>query len=213
MYTSVNNDLIYFDFNPCVKVKMFGNDLGYLIELFEYKKNQQSPLMVANYSIRPNGLGLISEFLVPIQFYYDYEVVVNKFLPKIGLQRIFSHRYNDTGKLVRFNLHTDDVKEAIIWYNRIVQYQKIHRCEIYIDSYFSEVSVLNKSKYKVEGLNFYKTYNIGRFPKSSKDFKTKHTSEHGLIRYGYWKTFWSYEHPRDWKNLSSQEIVDDILGL
>lgn len=213
MYTSVNKDLIHYDFNPSAKVKVFGDDLLYLVEMLEYKKNQQSPLMLANYSVRPNGLGLVSEFSVPIQFYYDFEIVVSKLLPEIGIQKIFTHRYNDAGKLVRFNLHTEDVKEAIIWYNRVVQYQKLHMCEIYIDSYFSEVQVLNKSKYKVDGLNFYKTYNIGRFPKASKDFKTRHTSEHGHIRYGYWKSFWSYEHPRDWKNLTSQEIADDILGL
>jgi hypothetical protein len=35
----------------------------------------------------------------------------------------------------------------------------------------------------------------------------------GVIWYGNWKTFWSYQHPRPWKTLSSQEIVDDILGL
>jgi hypothetical protein len=35
----------------------------------------------------------------------------------------------------------------------------------------------------------------------------------GVIWYGNWKTFWSYQHPRLWKNLSSQQIADDILGL
>ena len=39
------------------------------------------------------------------------------------------------------------------------------------------------------------------------------SNKEGVIWYGNWKTFWSYQHPRLWKNLSSQEIVDDILGL
>jgi len=213
MYTSVNEELIYYDFNPSTKVKVFGKDFYYLVEMFEYKKNQQSPLLVNNYCISTKINSINTEFSLPIEFYYDYEIVVSKLLPEIGIRKIFSHRYNDAGKLVRFNLHTDDVKEAIIWYNRIVQYQKLHMCEIYIDSRFSEVQVLNKSKYNVDGLNFYKTYNIGRFPKASNDFKTKHYSDHGFIRYGNWKYFWSYEHPRNWKNLTSQEIADDILGL
>ena len=69
------------------------------------------------------------------------------------------------------------------------------------------------SFYQTYGLNFYKTYNIGRFPKTSNDFKTVDPRKDGLIWYGNWKTFWSYQHPRNWANLSSQEIVDDILGL
>ena len=57
------------------------------------------------------------------------------------------------------------------------------------------------------------TYNIGRFPKSSTDFRTVDHRKEGLIWYGNWKTFWSYQHPRVWTDLTSQEIVDDILGL
>ena len=213
MYTSVNDDLIYYDFNPSVSLKVYGDELLYLVELFEYKKNHSSPLLIVNFSIRPERNKRMNEFFSQIQYYYDFEIKVSKFIPNVGIQKIFTHRYNDMGKLVRFNLHTDDVKEAIIWYNRIIHYQKIHQCEIYIDSKFSEVKQLNKSKYNVERLNFYKTFNIGRFPKSSDDFKTKHTSEHGQIRLNYWKSFWSYEHPRNWNYLTSKEIADDILGL
>lgn len=213
MYTSVNKDLIYYDFNPFVRVKIYGDEPQYLVELFEYKKNHSSPLLIVNYPVRPERLKNVRDFLCPIEYYYDFEIKVSKYIPNVGIQKIFNHRYNDMGKLVRFNLHTDDVKEAIIWYNRIIHYQKIHQCEIFIDSKFSEVRQLNKMKYNVEGLNFYKTFNIGRFPKSSDDFKTKHTSEHNQIRLNYWKSFWSYEHPRNWKNLTSKEIVDDILGL
>ena len=67
--------------------------------------------------------------------------------------------------------------------------------------------------YLTYGIDHYKTYNIGRYPKTSKDFKTVDHRKEGLIWFGHWKTFWSYQHPRLWKNLSSQEIVDDILGL
>jgi hypothetical protein len=59
----------------------------------------------------------------------------------------------------------------------------------------------------------YKTYNIGRYPKSSNDYKSKDPRKKGFLWFGHWKTIWSYQHPRFWKNLSSQEIVDDILGL
>jgi hypothetical protein len=35
----------------------------------------------------------------------------------------------------------------------------------------------------------------------------------GYIWFGNFKKFWSYQHPRNWNNLSSQQIIDDILGL
>lgn len=213
MYTSVNDDLIFFDFNPSVKVRVFGDDLFYLVELFEYKKNHHSPLLVQSFPIQPSGQGIQDQFFCPIEFKSDFEIRVNKFLPNIGIKQIFTHRFNEAGKLVKFNLYTDNLDEALLWYQRILEYQKLNQCEIFVESRFSEIYNLNKRKYDVQGLSFYKTYNLGRFPKSSKDFKTIHTSEHGVIRYGYWKFFWSYEHPRDFTKLSSQEIADDILGL
>ena len=34
-----------------------------------------------------------------------------------------------------------------------------------------------------------------------------------IFGFGGLKLFWSYQHPRSWSFLNSQEIVDDILGL
>ena len=49
--------------------------------------------------------------------------------------------------------------------------------------------------------------------KNSSDWRTIDPRKEGLIWFGNWKTFWSYEHPRCWKQLTSKEIADDILGL
>jgi hypothetical protein len=65
----------------------------------------------------------------------------------------------------------------------------------------------------VDGIDYYKTYNIGRFPKNSHDWRTIDPRQEGVIWYGNWKTFWSYQHPRLHSNLSSKEIIDDILSL
>jgi hypothetical protein len=129
------------------------------------------------------------------------------------LKRIFTHRYTDYGKVVLFNLVTDDKEECLLWLDRVYQYQKNHGCKIAVNTNFSDINKSIPSYYNVSGIDFYKTYNIGRFPKTSNDFKTVDPRKDGLIWYGNWKTFWSYQHPRNWANLSSQEIVDDILGL
>ena len=62
-------------------------------------------------------------------------------------------------------------------------------------------------------LHFYTFEKLLFNTNGSNDFKTVDPRKDGLIWYGNWKTFWSYQHPRNWANLSSQEIVDDILGL
>ena len=131
----------------------------------------------------------------------------------LGLSKIFVHRFNDYGKSVLFNLITKDIEEAQIWVDRIKLYQKIHGCRISINSDFEEINKSFESYYHTNGIDFYKTYNIGRFPKTSSDFRTMDHRKEGLIWYGNWKTFWSYQHPRKWTDLTSQEIVDDILGL
>ena len=113
----------------------------------------------------------------------------------------------------RIDLITKDIEEARIWVDRIKLYQKIHGCRISINSDFEEINKSFESYYHTNGIDFYKTYNIGRFPKTSSDFRTMDHRKEGLIWYGNWKTFWSYQHPRKWTDLTSQEIVDDILGL
>jgi hypothetical protein len=143
----------------------------------------------------------------------DFEISVSKLHPFYGMRKIFTHRYNDYSKLVRFNLKTENREELEIWLDRIHLYQEVHGCEIFINSKFDDVNKKFSTYYRTYDIDFYKTYNIGRYPKSSTDFRTMDMRMEGLIWFGNFKKFWSYQHPRNWNNLSSQEIIDDILGL
>ena len=77
----------------------------------------------------------------------------------------------------------------------------------------SDIDSESDTRYQTRDITPYKTYRIGRFPKNSTDWKTIDPRKEGLLWFGHWKTVWSYQHPRLWKNLSSEEIVNDILGL
>ena len=94
-----------------------------------------------------------------------------------------------------------------------MNYCEINSCEKIIQSKFDDLNKHTNISYINKELEPYKTYSIGRYPKNSSDWKTVDPRKEGLIWFGNWKTFWSYEHPRCWKYLTSKEIADDILGL
>lgn len=214
MYFSLNNENLIVDFGAGVKVKVGGPDDYYLVEMYEYLDNDNSPRFLEGYKISPNHeIAWRKEFRIPIEFYLDFEVVVHKVIENYGLTRIYNHRYCDYGKVVLFNLETDNQKECELWLERVLEYQRRHQCKVVIESKFPEIDKKFQNFYYTAGIDCYKRYNIGRYPKNSKDFKTMDPRKDGLIWYGNYKTFWSYQHPRSWSQLTSQEIVDDILGL
>jgi hypothetical protein len=214
MYISLNNEYIYLNFNSHPFLKISGPDDLYHVELREYLKNDDKSISVENFKVAgKSGLGWRTDFECPIEFYGDWEISVSKFIPSYGLRKIFTHRFNDYGKWVKFNLDTNDREECELWVERIKVYQSIHGCEVILNSKFDEINKKYLGYYSSHGIDFYKTYNIGRFPKMSTDFRTLDKRKEGVIWFGNWKTFWSYQHPRPWKFLNSQEIVDDILGL
>lgn len=214
MYITLNEEQIILNLNPQVHLKVAGPDKLYYVELREYKKNEDQSLYVEGYKIS-NGQyeNWRTDFTCPIEFYFDFEIQLYKYTSEHGLTRMLTHRYNDYGKYVLFNLETDDSEEAYLWTERVKEYQRIHGCKVVLKSKFEKIDKLFSTYYNTYGIDFYKTYNIGRFPKTSTDFRTLDHRKEGVIWYGTWKTFWSYQHPRMWKNLSSQEIADDILGL
>jgi hypothetical protein len=214
MFISLNNEYITMDFNPYPRLKVRGPEELYHVELREYPNGEDVSRVVDAYRIAA-GKNKIwrEEFLVPIEFYMDFEISVSKFHPYYGMRKIFTHRYNDYSKLVRFNLHTENREELEIWLDRIRLYQEVHGCEIFIDSRFDDVNKKFSTYYRTYEIDFYKTYNISRYPKASTDFRTMDMRMEGYIWFGNFKKFWSYQHPRNWNNLSSQQIIDDILGL
>jgi hypothetical protein len=212
MHITVNNEQIEITFNPYIYVNVSGHEHYYYVEVREYVKDNPESRIVEAFQFNGN-----SDFLKDYNFYFfgefygDYEISVYKFVKNIGLQKIYNHRYNDCGKLVQFNVVTENIEDAKVWVNSINEYQKKHGCVVKVTSKFEEINNLYND---VKDSSPYKTYNIGRFPKTSTDFKSIcETRKHGNLWFGNWKVFWSYQHPRNWKELSAKEIADDILGL
>jgi hypothetical protein len=212
MHIIVNNEEIEIDFNPSIYVNVWGPEHFYYVEVKEYVKESPESKLVESFHFNRNSNHQKDyNFYFFGEFYGDYEISVYKFVKNVGLQKIHSHRYNDCGKLVEFNLVTDNIEDAKIWTKCIDEYQKKHGCIVKINSDFDEINNLYDT-HDIESP--YKTYNIGRFAKTSTDFKSiLETRKYGKLWFGNWKVFWSYQHPRNWKNLSAKEIADDILGL
>jgi hypothetical protein len=214
MYTQINNEKIRLDFNDGIRVYINGPENYYLVEVNEFRKNKDTPSYVESYHITKNPtLGRVHNFHLPIEFYFDFEINIYSFNDEIGLQKIFSHRFNQNGKLVKFVLDTFNFYEAELWISQIKKFQSIHNCRVYFETRFDELNNTFNTKYFTKGLDFYKTYRIGRHPKSSNDWRTVDPRKEGVIWFGYWKTFWSYQHPRCWSSLSSKEIINDILCI
>ena len=144
MYISINQESFIFNFNPSPFFRISGPNDYYLAELREYPKGEDQSLLVDSYKISAGGISSWrNNFHVPIEFYCDFEFHVHKFIEDIGLKRIFTHRYTDYGKVVLFNLVTDDKEECLLWLDRVYQYQKNHGCKIAVNTNFSDI---NKTK-------------------------------------------------------------------
>lgn len=212
MYITVNKEQIDIRLNPYIYVNVLGPDPLYYVELREYINNEEESKLIEGHHFNKNGAYVQSlNFSFFGEFYGDYEISVYKFVKNVGLQKIHTHRYNDCGKLVEFYLETNSIDDANTWVESILEYQKKHGCIVKLNSSFDELN--NQFEYDPT-LPIYKTYNIGRFEKTSTDYKTLgEARKHGNIWFGNWKVFWSYQHPRNWKGLSAKNISDDILGL
>ena len=211
MFINVNNEKIEIKFDPYIYVNVWGPEHFYYVEIREYVKDNPESKFVEGFHFNRNA-NIVKDYNFYFfgEFYGDYEISIFKFVKNVGLQKIYTHRYNDCGQIVQFNLITDDIDDARIWTKSIDEYQKKHGCIVKINSKFEEINNLYTTDVKSQ----YKTYNIGRFPKTSTDFKSVgETRKHGNLWFGNWKVFWSYQHPRNWKELSAKEISDDILGL
>jgi hypothetical protein len=211
MFINVNNENIEIKFDPYIYVNVWGPEHFYYVEVREYVKDNPESKFVEGFHFNRNA-DIVKDynFYYFGEFYGDYEISVFKFVKNVGLQKIYTHRYNDCGQLVHFNLITDNIEDAKIWVKSIDEYQKKHGCIVKVNSKFEEINTL----YSNDTQSPYKTYNIGRIPKTSTDFKSVgEKRKHGNLWFGNWKVFWSYQHPRNWKELTSKEISDDILGL
>ena len=213
MYTKIGNVYINYDFNKGIKVSVNGPEPLYCVEVREYPKGSDESFFVESFHIAGSLNDFRTKYFLDIEFYGDFEISVYRYDKNEGLQRIFIHRYNDRDKLVRFNLDTQDFDEALLWSERVKHYCNIHGCKPLVISKFPSINKSFPQYYHINDLETYNTYNIGRYPKRSNDFRTTDQRKEDLIWFGNWKTFWSYQHPRPFNQISSQEIVDDILGI
>ena len=215
MYFTLNKENVVLNFNPSITVRIGGPDDFYVVEVKEFQKNEDFPSHLESYKVTPHpGKHFWREyFSLPIEFYLDFEVSIHKVIEGIGLKRIYTHRFCDYGKYVLFNLFTDNKVECEVWLDRVKEYERLHECKVVVNTKFQELNKKFGYYYSPIQIDYYKTYNIGRFPKSSEDFRTKDPRKHDKLWFGNYKTFWSYQHPRPWVELNSQEIIDDILGL
>lgn len=214
MFIKTGNETILISFNPHLRVEVDGPEDFYFVEVAEFLENELRPRILESYEItkRPTFDWGISTFECFIEYYADLEISIYKFVDGYGLYKIHTHRFCENGKEIKFNLHSNNEEECKIWVDRILEYKRIKSCKITLNSFFPQINNLSDVLLKNDD-EYYKVYNIGRFPKISTDFRTTDERMEGLIWLGNWKTFWSYQHPRLWSDLSSKEIIDDILGL
>lgn len=213
MFSQIGNEKIVLDFNNGILVRCGGPELMYYVECLEYKGSDILPHVIEGYHFSNENWWDKKEFHIPIEFYLDFEIIVYKFDDYYGLKKIYSHRFNENDQLIRFIFDSNDEKECKLWSQKVLEYKRKKYCHIEIVSKFEDINNLSDTRFQTKNLTPYKTYRIGRFSKDSQDWKTIDPRKENLIWYGNWKTFWSYQHPRLWKNLSSEEIVNDILGL
>lgn len=213
MFTKINDIKIYYTFDQGVKVKVYGPDSLYLVEVREYLEGQETPRCVETHTISNTVERYFNIFKYDVEFFSDLEIVVYKMNYDYGLVKVFSHRFNDRDKIVEFKLDTNDKEEALLWSKSVDKYVRLHGCRPVVKTKFPEINKRYPTYFERQGLERYKTYRIGRYPKNSNDYKTIEPKHEGFLWFGGWKLFWSYQHPRSWNFLNSQEIVDDILGL
>lgn len=216
MYTRINNIGIHYSFDDGVSVRVEGPDNYYYVEIREFPPNSSESFFLEGYHLakEPSPCYRETIFKYRAKFYFDFELLVYKVDVNHGFVKIFQHRYDDREQLVLFNIDTEDIKEATLWYDKCTLYSDIHGCKSVIRTKFDELNHRNKNYFLLDGYEFYKIYNIGRYPKTSQDFRSIGDKRvENTTWFGLWRKYWSYEHPREWKLLSSEEIVDDILGF
>lgn len=209
MYFSLNQERILLKMSPTPTIRINGPEPFYYIEVKEYNNTDSSYEVVGSSFIDPKNKTFDDYYEFPQNFYGDLEFSIYKIQNK-SLVKIYSHRYNDYGKLVVFQLNTEDYEEAEVWTDRIREYEKRRGCIVVLDSNFIELDKTFDNFFRIDGLDFYKVYRIGKFEQEkivlNRDLKK--------MKFSWFnKDIWSINHPRNWENLSSQEIIDDILGL
>ena len=200
---------INFNFGPRVDIWDDRNPY-YLIEFYERIQN---------------GWALVStvEEIYPFN-YFQYIAIRfrNNWMVKIWSWEnseptlLVQHTYNEKNQNILLNFDSDIFNEHIIWYNLTKKYQSDFMCNVSIVSKFSDklknLFIDNKIEIYSEAPNkeYYGTYNIGRY-----DIITSPTRQwgSGLASPNQGRHFVSPNHPKNWMQLDTEEIFNDIMNL
>lgn len=213
MFTKIDNVFIKYDFNNGINLTIKGPDNYYFVELREFIDSDDTSVVLESYYIAGSKNRFRDVFKLPIKFHIDFEIIVYRYNFDYGLERIYNHRLNMRDRLVKFILSTNDEKECRLWIESVKKFCDKYGCVPLVVTGFEDINNKFLSHYNIPTDKIYKTFEIGRFPKSSNDWRTMDARHENNIWFGWYKIFWSYEHPRDYSKLNPQELVDDILGL
>ena len=200
----------FITFNSRPKIDIIGDtSCTYLIEIYEYRKGVKE--LITDFKLPTNNyMNYLREW------YGDYQIEIYKWSEDIGLSKIFEHRYNDERKKVLVNLETTQMSEALVWFNKALEYKELHNCSLFIKSNFKkDIEDLDKTITMVDDIlenDYYAIYHIGKYD-TDYEWNIKFTETDYKCILAKNLTYCSYRNPRDWHRLSLDDIAGDILGL
>ena len=197
-------------FNPRPKIEIVGDkNINYLIEIYEYRNGNKE--FIQDFTLPTNN------FICYLREWYgDYEINIYEWVDKFGIYKSFTHRYNDNQKNVLINLDTDQLNLAMVWMNSAIEYKSIHNCKLSIKSNFNHIlkDIDDTIEFvnNINENNYYSIYNVGKY---DTEYEWSRAFTGSIYSSVLTKnlTYCSYRNPRDWHNLSMDDVANDILGI
>ena len=153
-------------------------------------------------------------------FFSSYITARNKWRFKVygfvgdTFKPLLQNTYDETGKKVVFNLHSESSKIDTAYISKAIEFQKQNCCIVFVKTRFSNllenlgnpfVKVVNPS---VDINNIYATFDIRKneiLTRQHKDCGThKHWPERG-------KSLETFNHQHNWLYYSQEDVFDDII--
>ena len=131
------------------------------------------------------------------------------------LKLLLQNTYDETGKRVVFNLHSESSKIDAAYISKAIEFQKQNCCIVFVKTRFSNllknsgnpfVEILDTS---VDIENIYATFDIRRNETQTKtqfdSFSRKHWPQRG-------KSLETFDHQHNWMYYSQEDVFDDIIN-
>jgi hypothetical protein len=195
-------------FSPDIKVEVIGDmPMEYLIEIHEYRDDIKEFIM--DFNLKTNNW-----ISYPREWYGDYVIEVYQW--NDGLIKVFEHKFDDSGKNVLINIDTNQLNESLVWFDSALEYQKLHGCNLYIKTnhreYLESPDIPISFVDKIDKDEYYAIYNVGKYDMEYEWNKRLTETIYNFVLNRN-RTYVSFRNPRNWHNLSINDVADDILGL